>query len=114
MQQHHNATHNAQPQGISKRHQQDNTATPVEAAPIRLEQLKATLYEDSLSDEDLIQGLQGFDRARQQGTSQQLHGDPTAPTQEDQCNALDPVTQQHSKITTQDICEYQVATAGFC
>ena len=58
MQQHHNATHNAQPQGISKRHQQDNTATPVEAAPIRLEQLKATLYEDSLSDEDLIQGLQ--------------------------------------------------------
>ena len=110
MQRHHNATHNAQPRGKSKRHQQDNTAAPVEqAAPIRLEQQTAITCEDSHSDEDLIQGLQEFDRTRQQGASQQpLHGHPTAPAQEDQCNALDQATQQHSKGTTQVMAEHPV------
>ena len=108
MQRHHNATHNAQPQGNSKRHQQDNTAAPVEqAAPIRLEQQTAITCEDSHSDEDLIQGLQEFDRTRQQGTSQQpIHGLPTAPAQEDQCSASDRATKQHNKGPPQDMVEF--------
>ena len=104
MQRHHNATHNSR---SSARQQQDNIAAPFEqAAPIRQEQKPAITCEDSHSDEDLIQGLQEFDRTRQQGTSQQpIHGHPTAPAQEDQCSASDQATQQHNKGTTQDMVE---------
>ena len=106
MQRHHNATHNSQSRSSSTR-QQDNIAAPFEqAAPIRQEQHPAITCEDSHSDEDLIQGLQEFDRTRQQDTSQQpIHGLPIAPAQEDQCSASDQATQQHNKGTTQDMVE---------
>ena len=110
VQQHHNATHNAQPKGQSKRQKQDNTTTPVgQAAPSRLDQHVVATCEDSHSDEDLIQALQEYERRRQQGASLQLlHGQTTALAQADQCNALDPADQQHYNATTQDIGEYPV------
>ena len=104
MQRHHNATHNSR---SGERHQQDNFAAPFEqAAPSRQEQQPAITHEDSHSDDDLIQGLQEFDRTRQQYTSQQpTHELPTAPAHEDQCSESDKATQQHNKGTTQDMVE---------
>ena len=107
LQRHHTAAHNAR---SSDRSQQDNFPAPLDqAAPGRQEQQPATTNEDSHSDDDLIQGLQEFERTGQQYASQHpILELPTFPAHEDQCGESDKATQQLNKGTTQDLADVPV------